>query len=341
MRLGATLPRRVSVGGQQRALAELAEVLLQEGILQDDDWLFDSLETSINHGLVRWLNGEMGAGELRRLPLSFHYTDDVVDWLGEFGANVEADQPMGLFGFVATHYMESFVAARVLELNQVQKGLGYQVLSVLNRALGMTVGGATPAWAHWEVTERWEWDMVEADEAEAHDILTPDRFHRVVPLEACKSSYNLRSLKIGRHKCRADWQAAAVREAIGIGELLKTSPDLQCHTYELSDELEQVHPVAVRWSEEDAINRVSDDYHELIANSGFETDLVWTRSFQLGKPDSVRDAARALRPVTELIVRAGRLLDLLHSEEPPQKRVRVRVGAPLVDIFAQEVACGS
>lgn len=344
-RIGASVPRSVKIGGATAAVANIAEILLAEGVLQDRDWN-GGLAESVTDGLRRWINLELGAEQLRHLDLAGYWTDDIThavngfevisEWVESEGGT--EGEPVGAFFLLANGYSQVFVGAAVTELNHTRRNLGYHVLAAVNHALWTTVGGATPAWAAEELERFAEWRDDTEEEAEENGWVTARSFYREIPTRACAYQPKLRSLKDACRELPAGWAWNLASQALQLEQLVasrspfNTGDETRC----FNDEVEQVLPLAVRWSQQDDIARLWDDHHELIAQSGWETDLVWTKGFQRSNPGRVRQAARALGCVVEILVRADRLIQALHSEEPIQPRVRV--GAPLIEVFAGEGA---
>lgn len=337
--------------------AQIARALLEAGILQEGDWA-GSLESSLTRGFRRWLAAQ-GVRELEEIDVAAIIVEDVReiqlaprDWLETYAPEVDvvglddaALPPVGVFCLQGETFNWVTVAKHVLELEAFCPKLGYLTVGLLQTALERTIGAATPAWAYQDLAEQEEW--AEPEDQEDGGFPTVKSLIRTVPEEICLAGWHaddrallahgLAVLQERRHRI-TDLEAvleAALALADAVAGLERDDGGYLNHLALLLDHSEQdyrpVLPVGVRWTEDDEVARVCDDYHELLAQAGSECYVVFAAGFRPDDPESIAHAACQLGAVAQVVVAADRLLQLLSDrapvadEAPVTVRERVRV----------------
>jgi hypothetical protein len=331
---GADVPSVIRVVGNDTATAEIAEAALRLAMLREEDW-GGEIVASVKTGLDLWTQRACGFSVESRPSVHLVYStdwpaewvfdkDDSDNFLREWREQKHAASylPVAMVGLEADAYTHIFVEYRILALEDVCPGAGFHLLALIDRALWWTVGGVTPAWCHNRL-EEWAWDYDEVD-ADAHGIITPDKFTRQVPAEACRTEFDpaVFSAALRRHP---DAELRDLLEAaLALVPLVKPLADDSSFF-----QMEQVLPVAVRWSEDDRMDEISDEYHDMIANDGLETRLCFLRCFQSDRPDedplSAHAALCAAERACRIVGAVSDVLQMLGDSEPCRLRQRVRV----------------
>lgn len=130
--------------------------------MKESDWA-GSFEKSINRGLARWLNKNMGAEKWRLFcPLKLIYTDDTEkfsedldreDWLDEFAG--DEDQSVGFFTLVWDQWEGQGINVRrqTLALEKAFPGLGFGAMELIESAGCKAVNVHTFHWGFDRVDE--------------------------------------------------------------------------------------------------------------------------------------------------------------------------------------------
>lgn len=338
-RLSPAIPTLIDVNRWARDSAEIAAGLLAEGILQESDWT-GKLGESLVKGLSRWL-AEQGA-DLRHLPLALSFTDTVEHWSLEASAYhqaiPDADPERDVGGLalrLPTYTIGSVhVGERVQALEGIHSGAGYSVLGLVETALWRTVTAASPSWALDQLERHEEWMDYQEPDSEAdpdEQRLTREVFHEEVPLQACSMKWDSKPVKSALRKRPPGVLGDILRAAEDLAALLTQVPEGHRSEFERGacDWCDSIPPLLLRWSQDDIIPQLFDDYAE-IAQQGNWTDVNWIYAFQVSRPETIREAARALKQVIAILVRVDRLLELLDTPTlektfAEEERVRVRV----------------
>lgn len=346
-RLGAAVPRVVRLSGSEAGAAGIARALLAAGILQESDWCGDA-SASLESGLQRWVR-DLGGDRLKWCGLAVCYTDCVGEdlyglsgpaWRERMpGAKVPvvAGAPVGWLAVAQGEFGQVCAGARVQELERVWPGAGFAVLYLLTRLFAATFAVATPAWTLWHL-EDWGW--LEVTEQDDPDALTLDRFYQQIPMQACGQPWNRelkdtdRVLATALKMAQRPKHRSILEQALSLHQALEANQaaggfrdDTWAFTPEESSDQELAG--MVRWSADDPIERVTDDYREMLWQSGCGTDLLYARGFQLADPASVVTAAQEFRRLLEIGVGALLLAQELHLERKP---TRIRVPRPRVEV---------
>ncbi|HEY3281560.1 MAG TPA: hypothetical protein VGN26_04750 [Armatimonadota bacterium] len=307
--------------------------MLATGALHPDDWTGD-LGESLRQGLQRWVDSI--EREHQVLDLSLSYTDDFYRVYGADGSVCSStdlarqEGPVGVLALQAGDYTQVTVGHKVLGLERAYRGLGYQVLRVLDLALWRSVRCASPSWAEEQVRCNLE-NYGSPQEARAEGLLSMTRFHQSVPPGACGSKLDRERLRRGLGRNLLEEQRQMVETALALLPWLDADEDdVGDQMWTLDDNGEPVLPVGLRWSEHDFMGALIDDYHNMIAQ-GSETYLVWARWFSLDHPETLTECVGALRQVLEALALCDRLLGLLDSTIPAEV-----ASETLVEVLAQE-----
>ncbi|MFN3650054.1 MAG: hypothetical protein ACK47B_10790 [Armatimonadota bacterium] len=366
------MPLEVEVSGSEQQLAIFAEVLLEEGILREEDWL-GTLCGSIQHGLVRWVNVELGCERLQHFDVSLAYTDDIDEaqmddpgcfnftdwgWVDKFG---QKDETTGCFILTCAtgHYFdvgtwgaEVFVGTQILALERLCPGAGWSVFALVQEAVDQQFFGATPVWgdrflefcgytfgedASTEADEDGGDDPDEgqlrkrvrigaAGEGYAADLeddhlaeLTRTRFRRAFPEQCFSATWDPKVVKKALRRCRGAGDAClretlqTALELAQLGAELDPKRPLNEWGYFARDGVEVVNSVTVRWSEDDELPRLIDDYFEHAQNCCGLTTEIFVRGFQLAAPETIRTCVRGLGQALRILAKTDHLLELLHQ----------------------------
>lgn len=305
----------------------IAEALLDAGILQNGDWQGD-LTASVNAGLARWF-AEIGAAKLDYVHVEFEYSNDLAamgisleNWFGT-RESCEENGAIGGFAFYNRGVVEATVGLMIKRIEAVHLGAGYSVLAILSQAVWATVGGATPAWAEYQVSS---WAEEFGDEATIEDegLLTLSKFHETCPQAACTSRIDIRAVAAARRALERDFltyhdpsNLAALQALEAAVRLLWRVRTLLRHerANDIADIKEYVDiALAIRWRADDEIIHVADDHYEAFQNCGC-TSHVWLAAFRPDKPEEIRKAADQLAEVVPILVLIEKLLSVLDEPE--------------------------
>lgn len=306
----------------------IAEALLEAGILVDSDWTGD-LVLSIQAGMSRWAD-EIGAAHMEHLHFDLLFSDD----LATHGFDVYMAHQMssqlkvGGFGFRVKTYSHLLTEVKVKALEKVLPGAGFTVLQAAEKALWTFIHAATPGWAYEQIAEQADWNDVDPAEAEREGYLTLDLFERTIPRECLSQYFKFqpslieRALSLNPKRRERETLQAARALAQWMGKRKNKAFDNYVNAFE---ELRPVMPLEMRWNESDQVNRVSDEFHDDLANSGFETDLVFLTCFGDEGPTPLY-AAKEFKAALELAVLTDDLLRRLQTPSP--RLINVLADAP-------------
>lgn len=346
----------------------MAEVLLQEGLVREEDWC-GNLADSIKAGLNQWVNDALGAASLNVLRLEFVFSDDLEhaeiyhyhqpdDWIHE--AKGIDGKPVAIFALRVTQYEQIFTGKAVLDLEEIEPGAGFSLFHILCSGLYATVDAATPAWA-WEEMDRqdeWEEENEVTDPPHAlpgeEDYLNKAAFEKGIPRETyrwdltARQCCNRLSTACARIAGYTDPKHKAICKALEAGIELSSLLDAfakwrkqdELNTgsqQQYFEETRQLLPIGVRWCGTDNIDRITDEYHDLLMQSGEETDLVWLYGYQTNAPRSIKRAIAALQHVLKILPLCDQLLQSLAgpAKFATAKKKRHRK-VPLAQILATE-----
>lgn len=341
----AGIPRTLVLRRPQVRAAALAEALLAEGVLQQSDWQGDVV-TSIGEGITRWATAVLG-GDLQRIDLGLFWTDDIAQASGmnpkmwvEAQPGRNPHEPVGVIALVnepwpAGYYpaeRDCFVGRTVTQLNEVRPGLGFEVHNLLSDVLPVLIGTATLHYGYGEICKYQRLtpeQVLGLLEVPGFDpFLTPDRYLREVPRETVDGQLKpdvLRRAKGFRLPGRLGAIIDLACDVLGRFEALRSTAKL-CDSHVLTAPTTEVacaflpgHAAklpsfSLRWSERDELPRVIRSYVGQLKGRG--TNLAWCQGWQASDPEGLRRAVRHWRAVAACSLRACRLAELMHSEEP-------------------------
>lgn len=340
--------------GDDTGAVALAEALLAEGVLQESDWC-GSVRTSLAAGIQRWTTALLDEVGLQRIELGLLWTDnvrwpapgfDTSLWL-QAAPGRDGDQPVGMLAIVREPdggtYPEArdvFVREKVMALEAVRPGLGFQVLFILQEVLPPVVNAATPCYGLSQVF-KWEWLLrqVRGDvgavraagiEPPTHG-LTQDAYLAEVPLAACAGEVRPGRVREALRHPLPDWARPLAERAWELATLYKAPRDVfRCDAALLCASQTRVRfldtpggaakeaAFGLRWSPRDGIRAVTEDFHRQIRERESETNLMWCQGWQASDPKALRRTARNWKHAVTLALRACRLAELLHTDEAPQ-----------------------
>lgn len=241
-----------------------------------------------------------------------------------------------------------FVGRTVLALEAYRAGLGYQVLGLLQDVLGplLSVGGPGMGWHHLSTFEliRSEWQRLAQEhgstvglEGASREIglnvprhgVTLAEYLRQIPEEACHcGKRKLKTQLIHQEASRAPEPFRALLAAAQELDRSRHLPEdtRTCETPLFLDTrfspaqmmggaLKEA-PFCIRWQAGDPIVRIVNDFHAQIRSRDTGTNILWMQACQASHPDGMRRAVRNWRRVLSVSLKACRLAELLHSEEP-------------------------
>ena len=334
-----SVPSQVDVFRGSRATAELTDALLREGVLRPDDWQGD-LASSLQAGMNRWVNEELGGGQIRTLPLTFCYTDNITVWqmdAGEWTENHKGREgrAVGAFALESPYFdevakREVFVQGGVEVLERATPGLGYAVLAVVSYALHHTIGAITPTSALDDV-EGWGYSEEDANDG----YLTRKRFLSRIPEEACAWPWSgfepkrirqsrirklLQTLLSALSSAPSEDLQRVVHDTLELYALVGDKKRWLDHSRSW-DAYSVAIPFHVRWSEDDDIWEVADHYRDVLLNDeGSISFFCWLFGFQLIHRNSLRLILEATRRTMEILILLDRLLTWL---DKPVTLVRI------------------
>lgn len=348
-RLSPEIPPQHITRTDSAAVLTLAEVFLEQGLLQETDWNpHMGLVGSMQAGLTRWLQ-EAGAGNLQYFFLDWGMTDDIGIWNlnNSDWHKVDKDPATGNVGGLALLMEERLdipvLSGQVLKLEELAKGAGYSVLRALYTGLHVTIGAWTAS-----AVEGWmenDWYEMEHDPKNYEGTLTEAEFRAEIPEQAIHPKWSQRAINrakkrlLGRDATFTTFYLAeqiwAVLKAYEKSQNPSGGKFYLPHANDISDfSLEQVYPVVLRWSEKDAVERIFDDWQEMIYNCGEFTDVLYLRCFLTEKREQIVSSIEAMRYAIQIVSLCDSLLGHLDSrpelrqvfqQEEARERVRVEV----------------
>lgn len=358
----------MTVRGDEANAAALAEALLAEGILQEADWDGRSITSSLGAGVTRWAGSHLGGQDLRRIDLGLFWTDNLQavsginprkwqeqrpkvempadGWPGWKGQTTQSlGEPVGVLALQSCHHgqpgdwphhRDIIAGPKVLELEAVRTGLGFQVLNLLADVLPSLVGAAFPHYA-WAEARKYQRLTLEAEfRPELRRMLeqtrcpvSPEYVADVVPPQALHGRLKPEALRAARklplgpaHReivdaaCDVLGRFQALRSEARVCDaslLCAADQTLVFASAEATGMAAKLPTFAIRWSRRDGIPEVLQSYLRQVDGRG--TNLAWCQAWVTSDPASIRRAARSWRAVTALVLRACRLAELLHTEE--------------------------
>jgi hypothetical protein len=313
------------------SLVALTEALLKAGVLEPSDWNGDLME-SVHQGITRWVNVELGAGEVSCLDLVVGFSNDIGEtWSGmaeefwrsgrEEAGEPENEEPVGCF-YIASREMTAVnLETRVLELESVSQGAGYAVLGAVSEALGDTIGAATFWWAQEQVAHY----AYFPEEVEQEDNVLAV-FNRTIPEKAYMAQIDTPSIqKALRKRNLSETHRTVFKEALALSEIIKSNITLN----DMVDfeETESVMPILFVWdTTKDPMVQIVDEFHDLMMQSGAASDVLWFAGWQMHRPDWIAFSIERLKRILDVIVRADRLLRFLDF----------RPNIPLIEVLKAE-----
>ncbi|MGV3720868.1 MAG: hypothetical protein ACO1SX_08155 [Actinomycetota bacterium] len=247
---------------------------------------------------------------------------------------------------------EVVMKPRIQQLEKLQKGAGWSVYALARDALNGTVLCACPRWCadflRYSGIHDTDYgtdaplpadieDEELLDDPEA--VMTYERFSAGMPDEFFGAKWDPKPIQqIIRRRRRMptpdrSCPARSWGESPEIAELLNVALELAALAEGRPPEPNQwgyffghngqelAHPVLLRWSERDAVHRVWDDYLEGAHCCEGVTEITWIHGFQVDRPDTIREAARALAYTLRVVIKVDRLLQLLHEPDSLASRL--------------------
>ena len=248
--LASDVPTRITLRLPETHAIALAEALLAEGVLQEDDWN-GTVAGSIGAGITRWTRELLGGQDLARIPLGLFWTDDVAAVSGmdpELWCKVvpgrDPSQPVGLLGLVGEEWdgdrypfeRDVHVGATVLAVERVRPGLGWQLLYLLQEILPVLLCAGCLHWAYDQARKadhlRKAMGWLSADEVyevtrrmAGRGLMAPQHgisaagFLEAVPAEAVEGRYRPGVIREARRHALPEPAATLVRVANEVLEL--------------------------------------------------------------------------------------------------------------------------
>lgn len=304
----------------------IAEALLQAGLLQEADWNPAlGLVGSMQEGVTAWLK-EQGFTPLQYFSIEWAFTDDIGLWglSNSEWQQVDEDPATGNVGGFALLMHDSIDTPTLREsirsLEALAKGAGFSVLHALYRGLHATVGAWTPAVAaDWMETD---WDERELEPDMYGEVLTKDEFHATLPIEALdpewkpRAVYRAKKQILGRDGTAVIFYLAEeIREALETWKQASKVTSLR-YLNDINDfGMEQMYPIVLRWSEDDSVMRVFDDWQEMILNCGEYTHGLFLRCFHVNRAEQIQEAITHMIQATRILSLCNHLLGYLDSRK--------------------------
>jgi PRTRC genetic system protein F len=333
----STIPTGFTVDAPKDIMHVVAEGMLAEGMLEEEDWDTDlGLTGSVMLGLRRWTLDNLRGGCESDIPwpmlpsyeigIGGHCADEwqvsVRDDIGGLALLLNDQERICT---IVT------VGKQVFRLENWQEGAGESVLATLYHGLRITVGEASPPWALSIVEHWWEGrDLGELNpETNEPYEMNPSEFRRQFPRIALKPRWRARSMREAKTRAEEvgseDWRAQAVLAAWELRRVVEQwRRAVKRGTCRGDDtryyEADYVPPVLLRWEEEDEVGRIYDDIGEMAMQVGI-SPCAWLAQFPSGDVEGVQQAARSLRYCLAVVTLCDTLLSLL--DEPVQERVMV------------------
>ncbi len=272
-------------------------------------------------------------------------------WL-ESGKGRDPGEPVGLLAIQSEltdedrypYERDVIVGPAVLELEAAQPGLGFQVLRLLQEVLPAVLCVACPFWGlEQTIKSELMWGAIgdriprQATEIRYDELginLVPSQ-HGVTP-EAFLST-------VPEAACRGEYRPGVIREALRhplegrLGELVELAaevdrlrriprdafrwdthvlcPSQQSRFIDVPGAASVEAPFALRWSAEDPMPLLVQDYHRQIRRHDDSTNLIWSQGWQAKSPESLRKTVRHFRQIVTLALRASLLAERLHCAQ--------------------------
>ena len=368
--MSRSVPRELWFGtDSSRAAAEIAAVMLDHGILRESDWsewgafppgaprVMGAMETVVSAGLNRWVNEELGCGELRFVRPELVYTDNIegedengfglgwcvsTGWANAYdpGRNPSDNPQAGAFllavgdttwgGDYGQWGTDCFLGTRIQQLESLRRGAGWSVYGLVREALRRTVTAchADGCYDFLQDIGAFSSEYQADDEEGGVGPMTTERFTAAFPEQLFRAEWDrglvertitaYRRGKVRKNAHYPDATLLAILEAaLQLADVYEPLDwkYVRCHLdyFHRGDAIFPAHPARLRWSEDDPIDRVWDDWLECLADGGDLSDIVWANAFAVDRPDSIRRSLQDLAETLRVVGRADRLLQLLHQ----------------------------
>jgi hypothetical protein len=342
------VPEVLYLPGDTEGGCALAEALLAAGVLRESDWT-GQLAPSIAAGVTRWGRELLDGGDLSRLEIALYWKDDVESLSGldtrlwHAAKNGRVDEPVGLLALTCPlrepAEAEVVVGRSVRALENARRGLGFQVLKVLEEVLPPLVNAACPHYG-WQQAQKHAWyydrllkgGQVPECLAPPTHAVGPLQYAQEVPLECWSGSIRPEVLRKALHlklpPRQREWAVRALALLEGWQRLTPAARMCDSHLLcarnsagftmiDCPGGAAKMSPFTVRWSREDPLPRIVADFHRQIFERDVQTNLLWTRAVQFHDPAALRTAACHWRDAATLALQACRLAELMHTEESP------------------------
>lgn len=296
--------------------------------------------------------GETPPGDLERIEIGLFWTDNLeavsgIDTrLWRQGPGRDPQEPVGLLALQGEptggdRYpaeRDCVVGRTVRELEAARSGLGWQLLYLLQQVLPPVLCTAGPQWAHEQarkatVARKLGSRTVRMDGRRlilpGHGVTEAD-FLAVVPREACEGKMRPGVIKEALRPANLAALPETLREIVArAGEVLKLAQVPQdvfrwdthslCPAGFMFVDIPggagiQI-PFALRWSHDDPIPLIVDDYHHTITERDEATNLIWSQGWQVANPAALRKTVRSFRQAVTLALKACQLAELMHRDE--------------------------
>jgi len=337
-RIHADVPGYISRSSHGDMLPNLARALLLEGVLKPTDWQGD-LAQSVDAGVRRWVTDDLQAGSLGHYTTDLHYTTNFsgIDELTGLHVYSEKYQgrPIGTFALVQDErFAVVEVGYRILELERLGRGVGFNVLALLEKVVNYIGDALTPGWAWWTVQDDWEMyedaktDLEKTedllDDVEESGMLTPMMVADEMPVHQFKADFSRRAIQkaLNKSKWTAD-QGYILHSVLRLDKLYQAAKEQfykNGHCDYLALNMRQLPSLIMKWEDTDAVERLADDHLAYLGEDDYSC-VNFSSDFDSTNIDSIRAAIRRIKLCIEMHVETDSLLGRLHSD--------LRIGKPV------------
>jgi PRTRC genetic system protein F len=333
-----------------RNLVDVAEAFLDAGLLGDDDWMGD-LASTVHVGIDRMINPQQQEEiDMYFIEIACSFTDCIGEWnlppdhyvyhRADPGYRGEdAELPVGAFALrINATYTEVCCEEGVRRWEKRRRGLGFGLMRLVAAALGSTIGCVSPWWARNFLEnsllgeEYPDYDDDDDDDDLEDARMTSARLQKLLPKKIWEQCWSNESARIALNSRRryplSDMERQVLEAALKLEPLVLAAENGD-NGYEnevdgIFDEMEQDYPIALRWNERDEIDRPSDQYHEVNANAGTASDIVFLQCFRAGAKEDLSRAIRNMQRAVEIL----RLTDVVMCGLETSNR--------LLDVYGRE-----
>jgi len=299
---------------------------MDAGLLGEDDWTGD-LASTVHLGIDRMINPQQQEEvDMHFIEIACCFTDCIGEWnispdqytyyRADPGYDGEdAETPVGAFALrINAPYVEVCCEEGVRRWEKRRRGLGFGLMRLVAAALGSTIGCVSPWWArNFLENSLWGEEYPDYDEEEEEDIeearMTSARLQKLLPKKIWEPCWSNESARIALNSRRryplSDIERQVLETALKLEPLVLATEneedDYENEARGIFDEMEPDYPIAIRWNERDEIDRPSDEYHDVNANVGQSTDIVFLQCFRAGAKEDLARAIRNMQRAVEIL----------------------------------------